>query len=79
MSLNPKSELMCCTACGRDTTSRSGLCSECSGHVHSSHRGIRFFRIGPSHEDDYSEESGPQVIEREERRFGMHQVRKGEQ
>lgn len=29
--VNPKHELMCCLACGRDTRSSEGLCSHCRG------------------------------------------------
>ncbi len=54
---NPNNELMCCLACGRDTTAKTGYCFACSGSGSASaqisdQKGRKCLAPGRSHDAD---------------------------
>jgi len=48
-------ELVCCLFCGRDTRSKSGVCSRCEGR--------KSFGLPTSHSDAISNKTAPDVCE----------------
>jgi hypothetical protein len=69
-----QAEVQCCRYCGRDTKARCGICGLCRGVSLDAGRRITKRRIQyeqlpesrVKEEDDYGEESGPEVFEEDE-------------
>ncbi len=63
--------LHCCMCCGRDTRSKFQICARC---LRGSRRTSALRPSGPTAEDDYSEESGPDSVYREHDPANQHEM-----